>query len=61
MTFFFHFLSDEFAWGLGYFNRPDSDLGYIYWENGVKVTFGTTLQNHKPQMPSSGPEFLSKE
>ena len=33
-----------------YFNRPGP---YFVSEIGLEITFGTTLHNHKPQMPSS--------
>ena len=37
----------------GYFNNPGPEIGYFQNEIGLEVTFGTTLQNRKPQMPSS--------
>ena len=38
------------------FNRPDPEIGYSYSKIGLEENFeGTTLQNRKPQMPSSDP------
>ena len=42
----------EFAGVLGYFNRAHSARDFVYSNNGPEVTFGTTLQNRNPQMPS---------
>ena len=39
--------------GLGYFNRTDPKIAHSYIEIGMDVTFWATLQNRKPQMPSS--------
>ena len=38
---------------VGYFNRPNPEIGYFYNKIGLDVTFGTTLLNHKLQMHSS--------
>ena len=35
-----------------YFNWPGSEVGYFYSENGLIVTFLTTLENHNPKCPA---------
>ena len=39
--------------GVGYFNKPSPEVDNFVSENGLEVTFGSTLQTLKPQMPSS--------
>ena len=48
-----HFFKSEFAWGLGYLGGPDPEVCYFYSQIGLEETFEVTLQNRKPQMPSS--------
>ena len=47
---FFKFSLSEFEGGIGYFNRPGPEIGYIFYKNSLKETFWTTLQNRKPWM-----------
>ena len=49
--YFLHLLMNEFV---GYFNRNGPEIGYFYHEIGLEETFGSTLQNRKPQIPSTG-------
>ena len=49
---FLSLLWNAFA-GEVYFIRPDSGTGHFYKEIGLEVAFRTTLQNYKPQMPST--------
>ena len=45
-------ISIKWIWlGIGLFNRHGSEVDYFYSKNGLEVTFWTTLQNRKPQMP----------
>lgn len=49
-----YYVNFTFSLGVGILiDRPSTDVDYISSENGLKITFGTTLQNRKPQRPSS--------
>ena len=37
-----------------FLNKPGPEIAYFYSQTLQEVTFSTTLQNRKPQMPSSG-------
>ena len=47
------FLLIEIYLGIGYFNRHGPEIVYFHSKMDPEVTFGTALQNRKPQMPSS--------
>ena len=46
---------------VGYFNVSGPEVGYFYSKNCMELTFGTTLQNCKPQMPNFGQIFKNSQ